>query len=773
MRFSFLILTLLSALAAAAATRADAFGNLPSQMSADLAAVKVTPPTVTPPVVVSDSADFHASVFPHVDKLDESAAGIVPVDQIAAPKLANYFVHSNVTQSVNTDHHVWYRFKVLNPGRAELPLVFYSYFSFRSILVVVADDAGHELSRSEVGYGTIVDQGRGWIFPAINLSFPVGASSVYFGVDSFKDPSKIDFQLTQPDTFDRMNREYIAIAASFLVSALALIVFNAIMILSLRSLVYFYFITTVLGLLLLQACTSGALGFFNLELLASSARIWIHSLNIVIISTGMFAFNYFEARRVDHPWLYGIHYLAAGITLATAVGYPWLWEYSLALVALSVVLLLGVIFGVLLHASRTMTKKVWLFGVCASPLILFGFSELARFYLESENGSSNLYFWGCSLGSLFLFSILNALEIGRNDKRSRALAASLSAVFPPFQVQKIVSEGLQLNKTPSVSYVSIMFVDIVGYTLAARGRKPDESFQFLKDTLGFIGKIVHQYGGIIDKSLGDGCLCFFGYDISGKEVVGHETTAVACALEIQRKMVDYINSISAETKDIFPLRIGVNSASVCIGNMGDEHRVDFTLHGDGVSMAKRFESACEPFKVTIGQSTYQALDEGMRSSEKFYQRLIPIKNANNLTESYECNPFEKAAESIDKARAKYWQRIGVQRLEQRFSSNKNLFVIQSAHGEMQLQNFSLNGFCVRSPVFLGKGAEFTLDLSGVIPEHQMKFLGIVSVQVRWGVPEGDDEFILGTMINGLSDQHRELIFNSLLVVAQRQLSIAG
>jgi hypothetical protein len=335
MRFSFLILTLLSALAAAAATRADAFGNLPSQMSADLAAVKVTPPTVTPPVVVSDSADFHASVFPHVDKLDESAAGIVPVDQIAAPKLANYFVHSNVTQSVNTDHHVWYRFKVLNPGRAELPLVFYSYFSFRSILVVVADDAGHELSRSEVGYGTIVDQGRGWIFPAINLSFPVGASSVYFGVDSFKDPSKIDFQLTQPDTFDRMNREYIAIAASFLVSALALIVFNAIMILSLRSLVYFYFITTVLGLLLLQACTSGALGFFNLELLASSARIWIHSLNIVIISTGMFAFNYFEARRVDHPWLYGIHYLAAGITLATAVGYPWLWEYSLALVALS------------------------------------------------------------------------------------------------------------------------------------------------------------------------------------------------------------------------------------------------------------------------------------------------------------------------------------------------------------------------------------------------------------------------------------------------------
>ena len=115
----------------------------------------------------------------------------------------------------------------------------------------------------------------------------------------------------------------------------------------------------------------------------------------------------------------------------------------------------------------------------------------------------------------------------------------------------------------------------------------------------------------------------------------------------------------------------------------------------------------------------------------------------------------------------------MQRLEQRFSPNKSLFAIQSIHGEMHLKNFSLNGFCVKSPVFLGKGAEFTLDLSGLIHDQHMKFLGVISVQVRWGVPESDDEYILGTMINGLSDQHRELIFQNLLAVAQRQLSVAG
>jgi class 3 adenylate cyclase len=49
-----------------------------------------------------------------------------------------------------------------------------------------------------------------------------------------------------------------------------------------------------------------------------------------------------------------------------------------------------------------------------------------------------------------------------------------------------------------------MFVDIVGYSLSSRKQLPMESFYSLKDILHQITKIPHEFGGIIDKSLGDG-----------------------------------------------------------------------------------------------------------------------------------------------------------------------------------------------------------------------------------------------------------------------------
>jgi hypothetical protein len=64
-----------------------------------------------------------------------------------------------------------------------------------------------------------------------------------------------------------------------------------------------------------------------------------------------------------------------------------------------------------------------------------------------------------------------------------------------------------------------------------------------------------------------------------------------------------------------------------------------------------------------------------------------------------------------------------------------------------------------------------LDISDHISDPTLAFLGVVSVQVRWGVPTADDQYILGTLINGLSDQHRELVFEHLVKAAERQLAL--
>ena len=71
-------------------------------------------------------------------------------------------------------------------------------------------------------------------------------------------------------------------------------------------------------------------------------------------------------------------------------------------------------------------------------------------------------------------------------------------------------------------------------------------------------EIVHQYDEIVNKNLGDGLLCFFGYSIESDTVsFDHADKAVACALEIQRRNIDHILSPESQQDLSYPLRIWV------------------------------------------------------------------------------------------------------------------------------------------------------------------------------------------------------------------------
>ena len=61
----------------------------------------------------------------------------------------------------------------------------------------------------------------------------------------------------------------------------------------------------------------------------------------------------------------------------------------------------------------------------------------------------------------------------------------------------------------------------------------------------------------------------------------------------------------------FPLRIGMNTANVVIGNLGGEKRTDYTMIGEGVNYASRLESACNSFKISLSETTHALLSIGI------------------------------------------------------------------------------------------------------------------------------------------------------------------
>jgi len=95
----------------------------------------------------------------------------------------------------------------------------------------------------------------------------------------------------------------------------------------------------------------------------------------------------------------------------------------------------------------------------------------------------------------------------------------------------------------------------------------------------------------------------------------HARNACLAALEMQQYLKEW-NATSkreAEAQEK-PFRevhlgIGINTGEACVGNMGSEHRFDYTVLGDEVNLTSRLEALTKQYDVSIilGQNTAEKI----------------------------------------------------------------------------------------------------------------------------------------------------------------------
>jgi class 3 adenylate cyclase len=311
-----------------------------------------------------------------------------------------------------------------------------------------------------------------------------------------------------------------------------------------------------------------------------------------------------------------------------------------------------------------------------------------------------------------------------------------------------------------------MFVDIVGFSAAAERQTPRQAFTRLKETLTLLSGIVHKYGGVINKTLGDGMLCCFGYRHDGSDSTSdHADQALQCALEMQRETLKRCLA-AAENEPVYPLRVGINSAAVYLGDLGDANKNDLTLIGHGVNLAKRLESACDTFDVLIGATTRDMLLRPETTGVQLRKRLIQIQHHDALIEAYETDPFEVTPELREKAIARYRAFAGIDRKETRWPVPPNITLKAfDATGVGQVLNFSENGLGVTHSVYLSRGVMVSLFLESSPPglRDRLVQMGLLPVvcEVRWGRPMENGFYKLGFAMKSLIPEQRQALLQEL------------
>ena len=152
--------------------------------------------------------------------------------------------------------------------------------------------------------------------------------------------------------------------------------------------------------------------------------------------------------------------------------------------------------------------------------------------------------------------------------------------------------------------VTVMFADISGFTAMSEKMDSEEVTEVMKECFSMMEKCIEEYGGTIDKFMGDCVMVLFGAP-KAQEDAPHR--ALNTALEIRKRLQKF----NEDKRLSIPLNIhiGINTGPVIAGMMGGDKRQDFTVMGDTVNLASRMESSAKTGEILVTESTYR-LAEG-------------------------------------------------------------------------------------------------------------------------------------------------------------------
>lgn len=237
----------------------------------------------------------------------------------------------------------------------------------------------------------------------------------------------------------------------------------------------------------------------------------------------------------------------------------------------------------------------------------------------------------------------------QDEKHAERVELLLEGMVAKDVLKQIRHRPEILKLRPREQKMTVMFIDIEGFSLRTKSLMPVDMFSVLHAQIDQISRIVHEHGGIVDRVLGDGMLCFFGFSFDNQtnEVqFDHAERALKCALAVQYAaalLTSQEQSPGTNLGAVLPLRIGLCTGDAFVGNMGTHRRLDFTVIGHTVNMAKRYEDACETFRVFMSESTYESLqsNESVHKFDnvQFFPRYMSLKHHYDLVLGWECDPF--------------------------------------------------------------------------------------------------------------------------------------
>lgn len=184
--------------------------------------------------------------------------------------------------------------------------------------------------------------------------------------------------------------------------------------------------------------------------------------------------------------------------------------------------------------------------------------------------------------------VLDAIAMLRNQPTAGAMAAARPG--PTGRASWLSGERRQLT---------VMFVDIVGFTALSSRLDPEELREVLRTYQNAMAGEVARFEGIVAKFLGDGVLAYFGFPLAHED---NAERAVCAGLAI----TEAAKRLRTPDGGTLGVRIGIATGLVVIGGLMDTDAAwEPAAVGETPNLAARLQALAYPGSVVIAHCTRQ------------------------------------------------------------------------------------------------------------------------------------------------------------------------
>ncbi len=200
------------------------------------------------------------------------------------------------------------------------------------------------------------------------------------------------------------------------------------------------------------------------------------------------------------------------------------------------------------------------------------------------------------VAGLAAFPLLMTYRLLVTDRDRRQLSRAFGLYLPKAEIDRMLGSGTQPALGGEERAISILFSDIAGFSAISERQEPKRLVENLNQYFAAMTGIVEAHGGFVDKFIGDAVVAVFGAPIPDDR---HAENAVRAAIEMRRLLNEEAAGFSLGEGEPLKARIGVNSGTALVGNIGSPRRFNYTVIGDAVNLAARLEGANKKYRTQI------------------------------------------------------------------------------------------------------------------------------------------------------------------------------